>query len=139
MLHGGNGIHLFVGKFDLSCVDVIDQFVSVHEIDADNVVVQFVDDVHWVYELLAFYVEINFIDPNGVHCVSRSGDAALSVGDFPGFLSFKCCVKGFAVHASDGSSCVKYSCRGLCSGSYVDSGSDFFSRCKHIVNLVAGR
>ena len=64
-----------------------------HEIDANNVVVQFVDDVHWVCELLAFYVEINFVDPDGVHCISRSGDAALSIGNFSEFLFSKCRVK----------------------------------------------
>ena len=93
MLRSGNGIHLFIGKFDLSYVDVLDQFVLVHEIDADNVVVQFVDDIHCMRELLAFYVEINFVDPNGVHCISGSGDAALSVGNFPRFLFSNCRIK----------------------------------------------
>ncbi len=45
--HGRNGdlfssancVHFFVGEFDLPCFDVIDQFVAVHEVDADNVVV----------------------------------------------------------------------------------------------------
>jgi len=42
----------FFGEFDLPCVDVVDQFVAVHEVDANNVVVELVDDVHRVGELL---------------------------------------------------------------------------------------
>ncbi len=45
--HGRNGdlfgsancVHFFVGELDLPCVDVVDQFVAVHEVDANNVVV----------------------------------------------------------------------------------------------------
>ncbi len=45
--HGRNGdlfgssncIHFLVGEFDLPCIDVVDQFVAVHEVDANNVVV----------------------------------------------------------------------------------------------------
>jgi len=59
--HGRNGnlfdradrVHFFVGKFDFPRVHVVDQFVEVHEVDADNVVV---DDVHRVGELLPFNV-----------------------------------------------------------------------------------
>ncbi len=54
---GANGIHLFVGEFDLPRVDLVDQFVAVHEVDADNVVVQLVDNIHWVSELLSFDIE----------------------------------------------------------------------------------
>ncbi len=104
---GANGIHLFVGKFDLPCVDVVDQFVLVHKVDANDVVVQLFDDIHQVCELLPFNIEIYFIDPNGIHCVSGSGDAALRVGNFPQFLISKCGVEGSAVHASDGCSCVE--------------------------------
>ncbi len=39
LLGSANCVHFLVGKFDLPCVDVIDQFVAVHEVDADNVVV----------------------------------------------------------------------------------------------------
>ncbi len=56
-------IHLLVGKFDLPCVDVVYQFVVVHEVDADDVVVEFVDDVHRVCELLSLDVQVYFIDP----------------------------------------------------------------------------
>ena len=49
-------IHFLIGEFDLPCVDVVDQFVVVHEVDADDVVVEFVDDVHWVCELLSLDV-----------------------------------------------------------------------------------
>ncbi len=58
-----DGIHFLVGEFDLPCVDVIDQFVTVHEVDADNIVVEFVDDVHWMGELLSLDVQVYFIDP----------------------------------------------------------------------------
>ena len=45
--HGRNGnlfgrtdsIHFLVGEFDLPGVDVVDQFVAVHEVDADDIVV----------------------------------------------------------------------------------------------------
>ncbi len=69
--HGRNGnlldrtesIHFLVGEFDLPCVDIVDQFVAVHEVDADDVVVEFVDDVHRVCEVLSFDVQVYFIDP----------------------------------------------------------------------------
>ena len=64
---GTNGIHLFVGELDLPGVHILDQFVAVHEVDADNVVVQLVNDVHWVSELLSFDIKVYFIDPNGSH------------------------------------------------------------------------
>ncbi len=79
----------------------------VHEVDAYNVVVQLIDNVHWVSELLPFEVEIYLIDSNGIHCVPGSGDAALCVGDFLGLLISKCGVERSAVHASDSCSCVK--------------------------------
>ncbi len=104
---GANGIHLFVGELDLPHVHVVDQFVAVHEVDANNVIVQLVDDVHRVSELLPFDIEIYFIDPNGIHCVPGSGNSALRVGDFLWFLISKCSVERSAVHASDGCSCVK--------------------------------
>ncbi len=62
-----NGIHLFVGELDLPGVDIVDQFVAVHKVDADNVVVQLVNDVHRVSELLSFDIKVYFIDPNGSH------------------------------------------------------------------------
>ncbi len=104
---GANGIHFFVGKFDLPRVDVVDQFVAVHEVNADNVVVQLVDNVYWVRELLSFDIEVHLIDYNGIHCVSGSGDAALRIGNFLGLLVSKCSVKRSAVHASDSCSGVK--------------------------------
>ncbi len=61
------GIHFLVGKFDLPCVEIIDQFVAVHEVDANDIVVEFVDDIHWVSELLSFDVQVYFIDPERVH------------------------------------------------------------------------
>ena len=45
-------VHFFIGEFNLPRVYIVDQFVAVHEVDADNVVVEFVDDVHRVGELL---------------------------------------------------------------------------------------
>jgi hypothetical protein len=107
LLGGANGIHFFVGKLDLPRVDVVDQLVAVHEVDANNVVVQLVDDIHQMGELLPFDIEIYFIDPDGIHFVSRGGDAALSIGNFLWFLVSKCGVEGSAVHASDGCSCVE--------------------------------
>ncbi len=53
-------IHFLVG---LPSVDVVDQFVAVHEVDADDVVVEFFDDVHRVCELLSLDVQVYFIDP----------------------------------------------------------------------------
>ena len=49
-------VHFFIGEFNLPRVHVVDQFVAVHEVDADNVVVELVDDVHRVGELLPFDV-----------------------------------------------------------------------------------
>ena len=49
-------VHFFIGEFYLSRVYIVDQFVAVHEVDADNVVVELVDDVHRVGELLPFDV-----------------------------------------------------------------------------------
>ena len=80
---------------------------AVHEVDAYNVVIQLVDNVHWVSELLPFDVEIYLIDSNGIHCIPGSGDAALCVGNFFGFLVPKSGVEGSAVHAGDGRSCVE--------------------------------
>ena len=107
MFGGANGIHLFVSELDLPRVNVVDRFVAVHKVDANNVVVQLVDDVNRVIELLSFDIEIYFIDPNGIHCVSGSGDSALRLGNFLWFLMSKCGVERSAVHASDSCSCVK--------------------------------
>ncbi len=104
---GANGVHLFIGEFDLPCVDVVDQFVAVHKVDANNVVVQLVDHVHRVSEFLPFDIEVYFIDPNRIHCVSGSGDAALRIGNFLGLLISKCGIERSAVHASDSCSCVE--------------------------------
>ena len=104
---GANGIHLFVGELDLPHVYVVDQFVAVHEVDANNVVVQLVDDVHWMCKFLPLDIEVHLVDSKGVHCVSGSGDAALRVGNFLGFLISKCGVERSAVHASDSCSGVK--------------------------------
>ena len=49
-------VHFFIGEFNLPRVHIIDQFVAVHEVDADNVVVELIDDVHRVGELLPFDV-----------------------------------------------------------------------------------
>ncbi len=106
LLGGTNGIHFFVGDLDLPRVDVVDQLVAVHEVDANNVVIQLVDDIHRMGELLPL-IEIYFIDPDGIHCISRGGDAALSIGDFLRFLVSKCGIEGSADHASDGCSCVE--------------------------------
>jgi hypothetical protein len=104
---GTNCIHFFVGKFDLPCVDVVDQFVAVHEVDADNVVVQLIDDVYWVRKLLPLDIEVHLIDPSGVHCISGSGDTALRADNFLGLLVSECGVERSAVHAGDSCSGVK--------------------------------
>ncbi len=67
---GANGINFFFGEIDLPRVYVVDQLVGAHEVDANYVVVQLVDDVHQVSELLPFDIEIYLVDPNGIHCVS---------------------------------------------------------------------
>ena len=63
LLDRADSIHFLVGEFDLPCVDVVDQFVAVHEVDADDIVVEFVDDVHLMGELLSLDVQVYFIDP----------------------------------------------------------------------------
>ncbi len=90
---GANRIHLVVGELDLPHVNVVDQLIAVHEVDADNVVVQFIDDIHRMSEFLSFDPEVHFIDPYGVHGVSGCGDASLSVGDLSQFLVPKSGVK----------------------------------------------
>jgi len=102
---GANGINFFFGEIDLPRVYVVDQLVGVHEVDANYVVVHLVDDIHRVSELLPF--DIYLVDPNVIHCISGSGDAALHVGNFLGLLVSKCSVERSAVHASDCCSCVK--------------------------------
>ncbi len=99
--HGRNG-HLFrcancvqlcIRKFHLSGVGIVDQLVAVHKINADDIVVQFGDHVHWVCEFSSFDPQIDFVDPDGVHCIPRGGDTDLSIGDFLWFLVSKCSVK----------------------------------------------
>ncbi len=51
-------IHFLVGEFDLPCVDVVDQFVAVHEVDADDVVIEFIDDIHRVCDLTLILCQI---------------------------------------------------------------------------------
>ncbi len=79
LLGGTNRVHFGIGKLDLPRVHVVDQFVVVHEVDADNVVVQFIYDIHWVSEFLSLDPEVHLIDPYGIHCISGCSDAALSV------------------------------------------------------------
>ena len=74
---GGNCIYFCIGEFDLSGVNILDQFVAVHEIDANDVVVQHVDNVYWVCKFLSIYSEVHLIDPYRVHCVPGGSDAAL--------------------------------------------------------------
>jgi hypothetical protein len=102
LLGGANRVHFIVGELDLPRVHVVDQFVAVHEVDANDVVVQFVYDIHWVREFLSFDPEAHFIDPYGIHGISGCGDAALRVGDFLGFLVSESGVERSAVHAGDG-------------------------------------
>jgi hypothetical protein len=47
-LCGANHIHFGVIKFHLSGVNIIDQFVAVHKIDANNIVIQFGDHIYRV-------------------------------------------------------------------------------------------
>ncbi len=63
LFNGANGVHFLVGEFDLPCVDIVDQFVAVHEVDADNIVVQLSDDIHWVRKFLPLYIQVHFVDP----------------------------------------------------------------------------
>ncbi len=107
LFSSANCVHFFVGEFDLSRVDIVDQFVAVHEVDADNVVVQLIDDVYWMCKFLPFDIEVHLVDSKGVHCVSRSGNAALRDGDFLGFLVSKGGVEGSAVHAGDSCSGIE--------------------------------
>ncbi len=79
MLGDTDRVHFGVGKFDLSCVHVIDQLVAVHKVDADDVVVQFGDYIHRMGKFLSFHPEVHFVDPYGVHCIPRCGNAALSI------------------------------------------------------------
>ncbi len=88
-LGGTNHVHFVISELDLPR----DQIVAVHEVDADNVVVQLVYDIHWVSEFLSLDPEVHLIDPYGVHCISGWGDATLSVRDFPQFLVPKSGVK----------------------------------------------
>ncbi len=85
--------HFGVCKFHLSGVNIVDQFVVVHKINANDVVVQFSDHVHRVCEFSSFDPQINFVDPNGVHCIPGVSNAALSIGDLLLLLVSKCCVK----------------------------------------------
>ncbi len=63
LLDRADRIHFFIGEFDLPRVHVVDQFVAVHEVDADDIVVELIDDVHRVGEFLSFDVQVYLIDP----------------------------------------------------------------------------
>jgi len=65
-----DSVHLGVGKFDLPCVFIVDKLVPVHEVNADDVVIQLVDHIHWVSEFSSFDPEVHLIDPYGVLCIS---------------------------------------------------------------------
>ncbi len=91
----------------MSCVDVVDQLVAMHEVDANNVVIQLIDDIDQMCELLSFDIEIYFIDPDGIHCVPGGGDAALRIRNFLRILVYKCSVERSVVHASEGCCCVE--------------------------------
>ncbi len=85
--HGPNGylfgstnrVHFGVGKFDLPGVHVVDQLFAVHNVHADDVVVQLSDHIHWVSEFWSFDPEVHFVNPYRVHCVSRCGNTAVSI------------------------------------------------------------
>ncbi len=104
---GTNRVHLGVCKFHLSGINIVDQLVAVHEVNDDDVVVQFGDHVHRVCKFLSFDPQVYFVDHDGVHCVPWVGDAALSIGDFLQFLHSKCSIKWSAVHACNGGSSIK--------------------------------
>ena len=78
-----------------------------HEVDADDIVVELVDHVHRVGELLPLDVQVYLIDPERIHGVSGSGDAALRVGNLLGFLIPESSVERSAVHAGNGCSGVE--------------------------------
>ena len=59
LLGRANSIHFLVGELNLPCVHVVDQFVAVHKVDADDIIVELVDDVHWMGELLSFNVQVH--------------------------------------------------------------------------------
>jgi hypothetical protein len=64
LLGGADCVHFGIGEFDLPRVHVLDQFVMVHEVDADDVVVQFIYDIYRMSEFLSFDPEVHLIDPN---------------------------------------------------------------------------
>ncbi len=66
---GTNRVHLGVRKFHLSGINVVDQLVAVHEVNANDVVIQFGDDVHWVRKFSPFDPQVHLVDPDGVHCI----------------------------------------------------------------------
>jgi hypothetical protein len=82
---GTNGIHLFVSELDLPGVHIVDQFVAVHEVNADNVVVQLVDDIHRMSELLPFDIKVYFIDSIGIYCIPGSATQLYALAIFLGF------------------------------------------------------
>ena len=52
MFGRANRVHFGVSELDLPRVYLVDQLVAVHEVDADDIVVELVDHVHRVGELL---------------------------------------------------------------------------------------
>jgi hypothetical protein len=66
-----NCIYLGVSKFHLPGVNVVDQLVAVHEVNANNVVVQSGDHIYRMCKFSSLNPEVNLVDPTGVHCVLR--------------------------------------------------------------------
>ncbi len=104
---GANGIQVCIGEFHLSGVYVIDQFILVCKIDADDIVIELCDDVVQVCKFSPFDLYVHLVDPNGVHCVPGSRDTALNIRNLPRFLWSKSSVEWSAVLSGDGSPGVK--------------------------------
>ncbi len=90
LLGGTDHVHFGI---DLSRVHIVDQLVAVHKVDANDIVVQLGDYIHWMSEFSSFDPEVHLIDPYGVHCISGYSNATLSVRDLLQFLGSKCGIK----------------------------------------------
>ncbi len=78
-----------------------------HKVNADDVMVEFFDHIHWVRKFLSSDPQIDFVYSYGIHSIAGGSNTALRIGDLPWFLMCKGHVKGPTVHAGDGCSDVK--------------------------------
>jgi hypothetical protein len=84
LFSGGNCIHLCISKFDLPCINIVDQLVAVHKSEANDVVVQLVDNIYRMCEFSSFYPEVHLIDPNRVHCIPEAATQLCELESFLG-------------------------------------------------------